>query len=408
MSVSDRPAHTPPFGAGSRIALIAISVAALACSGCGAFVNGHRSDATRDVRLKPDAQEVGTPVTPVELQQDVQRFSSDFMVHLSDAGQRNYDDMNPRQRELMLRQMLLYMSNVLDIGTGPYPEINLVDMLVFVSLCRHAFQQHWQPRVFGARGRPVENVFVGAEQQVWTLSNKILSGDQQVQLRELIVAFQRDNPGRHAIEGVRFEQFSSRAGAVDKERAARARGLFGQIRAVGQSADHALLIGERAMFMAQRMPFLVRAHVRLGIQENLRDSLARLSELEQVVARSPELRPMVGDLVTISTNAAAAARETRLLLQPDETGEPGEGLSLGDALAQLDRISARSLALVQELRAAAPEQPEQAVIEIERRVDALARRFALYALLVGVGCAASFWGGYVIVMRWRRRYERVV
>jgi hypothetical protein len=49
-----------------------------------------------------------------------------------------------------------------------------------------------------------------------------------------------------------------------------------------------------------------------------------------------------------------------------------------------------------------PEDSEGALAEVEQRVDATARRIAIYALLVGLGWAAAFWGGYYLVKRPRR------
>jgi hypothetical protein len=357
-------------------------------------------------------------VSQIELQQDIQRFTSDFTSYLAEAGERIAEQSEPRQRELSLRRVLIYASNALDITTGPFPEINVADMIVFVTMSRHAFDRHWQPDVFGESGQPLADALAKAEGQIWDLAGKILSAQQQAQFHELIADWERAHPGRHSVEGIRFREFSARAGEVSEERAARARGLFGSITAATQKADRALLISERAMYLAQRMPFLIRAHARLAVQENITDSLNRLRGVDRLLDRMPAAQPMLDDLVSISGNAVSAARETRLLV---EAGEPylqelvkaGDGqhqrvgargtdddaLSLREALVRVDGISERSLALVRELRAAMPEDPDGALAEVQQRVDATARRIAIYALLVGLGWAVAFWGGYYLVKR---------
>ncbi len=361
-------------------------------------------------------------MSQIELQQDIQRFTSDFTSHLGEASERIAEVSEPRQRELALRRVVVYASNALDITTGPFPEINLADMIVFVTMSRHAFDRHWQPEVFGQDGQPLADALAKAERQIWELAGKILSVEQQAHFHELIADWERAHPGRYSVEGIRFQEFSAHAGEVSDERAARARGLFRSITTATQKADQALLISERAMYLAQRMPFLLRAHARLAVQENITDSLNRLRGVDRLLHGMPAAQPMLDDLVSISGNAASAARETRLLVEVGEPylqklvnaddghdervvvrGSDDEALSLREALVRVDGISERSLALVRELRAAVPEDPEGALAEVEHRVDASARRIAIYALLVGLGWAVAFWVGYYLVKRPRRR-----
>jgi hypothetical protein len=404
------------FDVGRRMAASASVVAAAAlCWGCATS-----SESNRDVRVMPDGSRRGPPVSQVELQQDIQRFTSDFMSRLAEAGERMYQESGPREREIALRRVLVYASNALDISTGPFPEINLADMVVFVSLCRDAYDRHWRPHVFGDNGQPLADTFAQAERQVWAMSSKILSKSQQVQFETLIAEWQRAHPERHSVEGVRFQQFSSRAAAVSAERAGRARGLFGQIKSATQSADQALLIAERAMFITQRMPFLIRVHARLALQEGLHDSLDRLSGMEELMAQVPATQPMLKDLVAVSNNAASAARETRLLVESSEpylaylVGDERQGVrgtdeedahSLRDALVRLEAISERALALVREVRASVPQDPQATMVVVEQRIEGMARRIALYGLIVGIAWAAVFWSGYYLVKRATRTWR---
>jgi hypothetical protein len=207
---------------------------------------------------------------------------------------------------------------------------------------------------------------------------------------------------------------------VSEERAGHARGLFGQIKSATQSADQALLIAERAMFITQRMPFLIRVHARLALQEGLHDSLDRLSGMEKLMAQVPATQPMLKDLVTVSNNAASAARETRLLVESSEpyleylVGDERQGVrgtdeegahSLRDALVRLEAISERALALVREVRASVPQDPHATMIVVEQRVEGMARRIALYGLIVGIAWAAAFWIGYYLVKRATRAWR---
>ena len=83
-------------------------------------------------------------VTQAELQQDIERFASGFMDQVAEAGAPLGQAPDPALREAATRQVLLYGSSILDIATGSIPEVNLLDMIVFVRLSHDALQeQHW-------------------------------------------------------------------------------------------------------------------------------------------------------------------------------------------------------------------------------------------------------------------------
>jgi hypothetical protein len=213
---------------------------------------------------------------------------------------------------------------------------------------------------------------------------------------------------------VRFSEFSEHAGAVSDERARKSRGMLGQLRSATSAADQALLISERAFFVAHRMPFLIRLQARIGVQETLGDSLSRLGNVEALMTEVPAMRPLVADLSELTSNAGATAHEARLLLAAVEPlierFAPADGGARGaadvekvsgvtDALEAANQLTEHSLELVRELRTAMPDDPERTVAAIERRVDRNVRRWVGYALLIGLGWAVFFWSGYVVAKR---------
>jgi hypothetical protein len=299
------------------------------------------------------------------------------------------------------------------VASGPYPELNVVDMLVFVMLARGALEEYWIPTELGARGQPLLDAFTRAEERTRHLSAKILSVEQQEAVRELVADWRRRHPGVFVVEGVRFEQFAYRVGEVAEERARRARGLFGQIRSATRTADEALLLGERALFLSHRLPFLLRLQARVGTQEILLDSLGNVQD---VLRRVPELRPLLEELTVLTKNAGSAAHEARLLaeasvplldrlvgpsvaLAPGAAQNGGEAAASADVLGRLDAITRRSETLLRELRVLLPADPEAAARAVEDRVESLARRIAMYCLIVGLGWAIFFWTGYYLVKR---------
>ncbi len=380
----------------------------VACGGGGASAFG------RDVRVGAVSGERGAIVTQAELQQDVERFVSEFMFDVAHAMRSVEESPETRLRALGHRRTLIYYATSLDIASGPYPELNVVDMLVFVALARGALEEYWIPTEFGARGRPLLDAFTRAEERMWHVSGKILSGEQQEAVRELIADWRRLHPGVFVVEGVRFEQFAYRAGEVAEERARRARGLFGQIRSATRTADEALLLGERAVFLSHRLPFLLRLQARVGTEEILLDSLANVQD---VLRQVPELRPLLDELTVLTSHAGSAAHEARLLAEAsvpllDRLVGPSVALAPGssqngraanaapaDVLGRLDDITRRSESMLRELRSLLPADPEALGRAVEHRVESTARRIAIYCLIVGLGWAVFFWTGYYLVKR---------
>ena len=230
------------------------------------------------------------------------------------------------------------------VASGPYPELNVVDMLVFVMLARGALEEYWIPTELGARGQPLLDAFTRTEERTRHLSAKILSVEQQEAVRELVADWRRRHPGVFVVEGVRFEQFAYRVGEV------------------------------------------------------------------------PELRPLLEELTVLTKNAGSAAHEARLLaeasvplldrlvgpsvaLAPGAAQNGGEAAASADVLGRLDAITRRSETLLRELRVLLPADPEAAARAVEDRVESLARRIAMYCLIVGLGWAIFFWTGYYLVKR---------
>jgi len=383
-----------------------LGVAAWLC-GCGETGIG-----ARDVRFGGKQRE-GRVLSQAELQQDVQRFAGQFMDNVVQAAEPLARAQDLRVRQHALRRVLIYESTVVDIASGSLPELNVLDLLVFITLSRNALERYWNPQVFGEHGAELLAAFEESERDLSPIAAKLLSPQQRADLRALVRAWEQAHPNQHRVEAVRFIEFSALAGQVSIDHAKRASGLLSQVKAATQAADQALLLGDRALFLAQRMPFLVRAQARLGVQETLSDTLDRVGELEAMFDRVPEARQLVGDLAHLTSDATGAAREARLLLaeaepllaivagerSADEASGTLDHPPLQQALATAERLTDKNVTLLRELRALAPEQPGRMLDAIERRGDRVVRRWIGYLVLLGAAWALLFWGGYLIVKR---------
>jgi hypothetical protein len=347
-------------------------------------------------------------VSQVELQQNIQRVATVFMDRVAQSGERVTGDAPQAAHErALLRHVLLYNASVLDIATGPFPELNTLDMLVFSMLCRGALEQHWIPESLGNDGKPLLAAFTDLEHDLWDIAPKILDPEEKQRLREIVAEWKQANPKQFRVEGVRFQEFSEFAGTSESERARKARGLLRKVQAATQVADQALLMGERAFFVAHRLPFLIRLQGRIGVQETISDSLARFDNLKGLLDEMPEVRPMLTQLVELTDRAGAAAHEGRMLVAAADpqlerlTDAKNRDLILGmnGTLESANRLADRSLLLMREMRGALPNDPERSMAAIEARVDGMLRRWVVYLLIIGFAWAVFFWSGYAVVKR---------
>ena len=221
-----------------------------------------------------------------ELQETVQRFTTQFADRITQAMDTLERASPPGVRDEALRKNLLYVSSALEIATGADPEINLLDMIMFVRLSRTVLERHWIPSVYGEKAAELREVFAKSDQELGELAEQALTPGQRAELESLVSAWLADNPSQIRVEGVRLVDFSAAAGSAAAERAIQAKGLMSSVRTASHAANQAMLLGERGLFLFHRLPSLWRLQARVGSRDLISDAVALLSEGPQApVAR---------------------------------------------------------------------------------------------------------------------------
>jgi hypothetical protein len=213
----------------------------------------------------------------VKLQQDLQRFANQFVETVTQALRELERSPTREVSDAALYRNLLYASAAIDIATGPYPEVNLLDMLAFIRLSRSVVDGYWVPQVYGAEeGRALAETFEAAERDLWEVAAQVLDETRRADVTSLIDDWRAAWPNQIRVEGIRLTDFSVVAGEAARDRAERARGLLASVKSASQSADNALLLAERAMFLTHRLPTLLRLQARLAAREIISDAIDRL------------------------------------------------------------------------------------------------------------------------------------
>ena len=225
-----------------------------------------------------------------ELQDDIMRFDGRFSALLVKAFAPLVNSTDQMVRLRATQDQLAFMSAALDIAVGAEPEVDLLDMVTLVTLGKDAMARRWSVEVHGNAARAVADAFEGALNDVSGLARRVISPDMENELRRVIGEWQRENPHLEDVASVRLSAYAEyREGSSASKGAF---GLFSVVRGAARTADNAVLLGERALYAAQRLPFFVRMHARIASSELVTD-LGRESTSPRAPALRgrPEVRP---------------------------------------------------------------------------------------------------------------------
>lgn len=214
-----------------------------------------------------------------ELQQQLQRFSTLFTDRVTQATETLERSPRKQVRDEALKKALRYISSAIEIAAAPFAAVNLLDMMAFIRLSRTTLEQHWIPELYGEEGAGLREVFTRSEHELRELAQTALTDSQRHALDEVIDAWLAANPEQVRVEGIRLTDFSAQAGSAAAATAAKAKGLLASVSSATQTANQALALSERALFLFNRMPSLWRLQARLAAREMVSDVDAPLSRL---------------------------------------------------------------------------------------------------------------------------------
>ena len=336
-----RNARTPgkPAQGGSRLpAVFAAALLLGGMSGCTLLQDTLKFPEELVADLMPEKKVHA--IDPVELQQLMMRFADDYLAEVTAGSEGLRRDGHPLDRVELESLRLDYADNVVAIATGQNAFANLLDMVALVTLTRITVESRWVPGEYRASALPLVAACRQGETQIWRIARQALTPAQAAELRKAILAWQRENHSQDAFRTVRALGFASM--------------IAKKSRPSGQSGDSSVfdlldidplsdidpavreiaktrLFAERALYIAQKMPGLVRQQSGLfalkatempKVQE-LIDNTTRLAEAADRLSRVAQQLPGTVDaeqekiLAALSSERrglTALASEVRLAL----------------------------------------------------------------------------------------------
>jgi hypothetical protein len=243
-------------------------------------------------------KEAARGITQEELRHEIMRFAGRSAEQVDDAYFKLEEHFQtPKARRAALENSSAYVTSSLDIAIGPNPEANMLDMVVLVTLSRIVVEEYWVPKVFGDEAKILVEVFRRQEADIWSIAAKVLTPPQQQELRDLIRQYRDRDPDRVFVEATRFGDFAGKMGESELAKAQEGTGFLG-VKGVTREVSETRMLAERAMFYAQRVPWIVRGMVRLLLLD---------------VAQTPEINQVMKDTGTLAKAMHQTAKMTEEL-----------------------------------------------------------------------------------------------
>jgi len=243
-------------------------------------------------------------VDPVEVQQTLMRFADEFISRMSLGVDQLSQGTNALDHAESLRWKLAFGSATCSIASGPNAVVDLLDMTVFVTETRMSLEEYWQPEVFGASATPVLESCRVAEGEIWQLAERVLKPEQRTALREAIQTWHRQNARPENLQMIRAVGLALQVAQLSKADKAKPGNLLGllmldplsELDPTRRELAQTRLFAERALFVAQKMPTLLRWQAELLSAEALEQpGLRQLStNVTQIAASMDRISDTAG------------------------------------------------------------------------------------------------------------------
>jgi hypothetical protein len=233
---------------------------------------------------KLPADQVGRPTVAGA---DAQSLQSSVMALADTSMQRIASEINlartgttPEARRDEMSTRLALSSSIVAIAMQPDPVDALADLLTFTTLTADA------QRV-AAMGKPADSYEARLlralelnDADAWRVAQRWVNEPTRIAFRERILSWSGSRESAAQVAFVRLADLK-RGGATSVESDS---GLFDSLHAATQQFDQVRLLTERSLFLAQRMPFLMRlqAEVYTGNALATKEAQQTQAQLEQM------------------------------------------------------------------------------------------------------------------------------
>ena len=236
----------------------------------------------------------------LQTQLAVMRFADEYTARVNaQVGVFQQATNDPGERLESQAWLVSQATAAFTIASGPNPELNAIDMLVFTTLSRMVIEDRWVGELYGARANGLLAEHRALETRIWDYARVLLTEAQTIELRSSIEAWHRQNPLGRAVPFIHLEDFAFATSETRRDTTSSSSifsflgidplsNLDPAVRELAQSRQ----LAERAVYYGQRAPMLVSMEAqRLAFElavapESVRliDSVARIGNAAQTTS----------------------------------------------------------------------------------------------------------------------------
>ena len=266
--------------------LLGIFCLLMIIAGCATVTPGSSRSQEKSASSQSTERVGPGQINRAELQAALMSFADTFNVTINQAVTIMADQLDTPEARLAASKMQVYAtSSAVDIVTGPYPGIALLDMLVFVTLNRIVWEDYYLAKHFGQPAEIVVGALKMLEAQIWSIAAKVMTTEQQEDLKALIVEWRAQHPIYTTVHFIRFSDFKGLGKKPRLESAAKPGGLFSQVSEATRAVDEVRDTAERMRYLLMRMQLIA------GFQGTLMyHELSAKPEFQQILTNINDLK----------------------------------------------------------------------------------------------------------------------
>jgi len=277
-----------------------------------------------DSSAQSEGKNEARQLTSVELQAAVMSFADTWASTITEAAG-NFEKQATKPEARIHAERLKYtpILTAFEIAAGPLPGPALLDMLVFVTLMRIVWEEHWYPEVYGEAAKGMVVTLKELESEIWSIGAKVMTSQQRQDLRDLISQWRKKHPDTVIVYLIRFSDFGELGKKPSLEDARKPGGLLGPVKEAIQAADEVRALADRAIYLLVRMQELLNRRVKLTAQDLLTipevdKLLTDITGFRKVSERYAELIEKLPAQISNQTNATIDQVMARVALQSEQ------------------------------------------------------------------------------------------